>query len=67
MQYYPLLPVKGRGLSLWNFQYGSLSLDIERHTAFLGETMLDLYATEFQIMGLRKKLGGGISVQNGFS
>jgi two-component system phosphate regulon response regulator PhoB len=32
------------------FQHGKLSLDVERHTAFLGETPLDLFATEFAIL-----------------
>jgi two-component system phosphate regulon response regulator PhoB len=31
-------------------RHGKLSLDIERHTAFLGETPLDLFATEFAIL-----------------
>jgi two-component system phosphate regulon response regulator PhoB len=33
-----------------NFQYGKLSIDIERHTALLEETSLDLSATEFSIL-----------------
>ena len=32
------------------FRHGELSLDIERHTAFLGDTPLDLFATEFAIL-----------------
>jgi two-component system phosphate regulon response regulator PhoB len=32
------------------FQHGILSIDIERHTAFLGETPLDLLATELAIL-----------------
>ena len=32
------------------FQHGKLSLDVERHTAFLGETPLELFATEFAIL-----------------
>ena len=32
------------------FRHGELSLDVERHTAFLGETPLDLFATEFAIL-----------------
>jgi two-component system phosphate regulon response regulator PhoB len=32
------------------FRQGDLSLDVERHTAFLGEKPLDLFATEFAIL-----------------
>ena len=32
------------------WQHGSLRLDSERHTAFLGETPIDLFATEFAIL-----------------
>jgi len=32
------------------WQIGDLSLDVERHTAYLGETPLDLFATEFAIL-----------------
>ena len=32
------------------WQYGQLSLDTDRHTAFLGDTPLDLFATEFAIL-----------------
>ena len=32
------------------WQYGKLKLDTERHTAFLGDTSLDLFATEFAIL-----------------
>ena len=32
------------------FQHGNLSIDTERHTAFLGETPLNLFATEFSIL-----------------
>jgi len=31
-------------------RHGTLSLDVERHTAFLGDTPLDLFATEFAIL-----------------
>jgi len=31
-------------------RHGKLSLDVERHAAFLGDTPLDLYATEFAIL-----------------
>ncbi|MDR1804364.1 MAG: response regulator transcription factor [Treponema sp.] len=31
-------------------RHGKLSLDVEKHAAFLGETALDLYATEFAIL-----------------
>jgi two-component system phosphate regulon response regulator PhoB len=31
-------------------RHGKLSLDVERHAAFLGETPLDLFATEFAIL-----------------
>ena len=31
-------------------RHGELSLDIERHTAFLGDAPLDLFATEFAIL-----------------
>ena len=31
-------------------RHGKLTLDVERHTAFLGETPLDLFATEFAIL-----------------
>ncbi|MDR1803042.1 MAG: response regulator transcription factor [Treponema sp.] len=31
-------------------RHGALSLDVERHTTFLGEEPLDLYATEFAIL-----------------
>jgi two-component system phosphate regulon response regulator PhoB len=36
------------GKTFW--QHGKLSLDAERHTAFLGKTPLDLMATEFAIL-----------------
>ena len=32
------------------YQYGELTLDTEKHTAFLGQTPLDLFATEFAIL-----------------
>ena len=32
------------------WQYGELSLDVERHTCFLGEISLELFATEFAIL-----------------
>ena len=32
------------------FKHGDLTLDIEKHTAYLKETPLDLYATEFAIL-----------------
>ena len=32
------------------FQQGKLRVDVERHTAFLGESLLDLSATEFAIL-----------------
>ena len=32
------------------FQYGKLRIDIERHAAFLGDRLLDLFATEFAIL-----------------
>ena len=32
------------------WQHGPLSLDVERHTCFLGETPLELLATEFAIL-----------------
>jgi two-component system phosphate regulon response regulator PhoB len=32
------------------FQYGNLSLDIERHSAHLGENPLDLFPTEFAML-----------------
>ena len=32
------------------FQYGKLSLDVERHTVFIDGTALDLFATEFAIL-----------------
>ena len=32
------------------FQYGKLSLDVERHTVFMDKTPLDLFATEFAIL-----------------
>jgi two-component system phosphate regulon response regulator PhoB len=32
------------------WQYGQLSLDVDRHEAFLGETQLELFATEFAIL-----------------
>ena len=32
------------------FRHRELSLDVERHTAFLGDTPLDLFATEFAIL-----------------
>ena len=32
------------------WKHGMLKVDVERHTAFLGETPLDLYATEFAIL-----------------
>ena len=32
------------------FQHGELKIDIERHSAHLGETALDLFATEFAIL-----------------
>jgi two-component system phosphate regulon response regulator PhoB len=37
-----------RDKTFW--QHGKLSLDTERHTAFLGKTSLDLFATEFAIL-----------------
>jgi len=33
-----------------SWQHGKISIDVERHTAFLGETPLDLFATEFAIL-----------------
>ena len=33
-----------------SWQHGKLKVDVERHTAFLGETPLDLFATEFAIL-----------------
>ncbi|MDR1859184.1 MAG: response regulator transcription factor [Treponema sp.] len=32
------------------WQHGKLSLDVERHSAFLGDTPLDLFATEFALL-----------------
>jgi two-component system phosphate regulon response regulator PhoB len=32
------------------WQHGKLSLDVERHTAFLDKTPLDLFATEFAVL-----------------
>ena len=32
------------------WQYGKLSLDVERHACFLGDESLDLFATEFAIL-----------------
>ena len=32
------------------WRYGNLSLDVERHTCFLGETPVELFATEFSIL-----------------
>jgi two-component system phosphate regulon response regulator PhoB len=32
------------------FKHGDLSIDIKRHTVMLGETSLDLFATEFAIL-----------------
>jgi two-component system phosphate regulon response regulator PhoB len=32
------------------FRHGELRLDVERHAAFLGETPLELFATEFAIL-----------------
>jgi two-component system phosphate regulon response regulator PhoB len=32
------------------WQHGQISIDVERHTAFLGETPIDLFATEFAIL-----------------
>ena len=32
------------------FRHGKLRVDVERHSAFLGETPLDLFATEFSIL-----------------
>ena len=32
------------------FQHGKLSIDIERHMVYLGETSLDLFSTEFAIL-----------------
>ena len=44
----PTPPETDSPKTLW--QYGQLSLDTERHTAFLGKTPLDLFATEFAIL-----------------
>ena len=32
------------------FRHGEISLDVEKHTAFLGDESLDLFATEFAIL-----------------
>ena len=40
----------GESKSKTFFKHGKLSLDVERHTAFLGEESLDLFATEFAIL-----------------
>jgi two-component system phosphate regulon response regulator PhoB len=41
-------PGDSRSKTFW--QHGEISLDVERHTAFLGKTPLDLLATEFAIL-----------------
>jgi len=37
-----------REITFW--QYGDIRLDTERHTVFLGETLLELHATEFAVL-----------------